>query len=190
MNRLREFYYFSTFNKCGREEALPGYIYIYNVLCEKAPSQNGVYGGQVGGVGPWNSIKRSRVGQIRYSWIYAVEAEVQSESGRCWGEDGEVRLATRQRREGGREGKEIVGGRRMLGGYLTASTLLSVASWASFLSHFHILFDGFIPLLPPPLSLYLLPRPHKFRFLLGVTLFVINLIMFLFSWYHYLCILP
>lgn len=53
-------------------------------------------------------------------------------------------------KEGGREGKEIVGGRRMLGGYLTASTLLSVASWASFLSHFHILFDGFIPLLPPP----------------------------------------
>lgn len=98
MNGLREFYYFSTFNKCGREEALLGYI--YNVLCEKAPSQNGVYGGQVGGVGPWNSIKRSRVGQIRYSWIYAVEAEVQSESGRCWGEDGEVRLATRQRRGG------------------------------------------------------------------------------------------
>lgn len=103
MNRLREFYYFSTFNKCGREEALLGYI--YNVLCEKVPSQNGVYGGQVGGVGPWNSIKRSRVGQIRYSWIYAVEAEVQSESGRCWGEDGEVRLATRQRREGGEGGR-------------------------------------------------------------------------------------
>lgn len=105
MNGLREFYYFSTFNKCGREEeALSGYIYTMFFARRFLPKME-YMGAQVGGVGPWNSIKRSRVGQIRYSWIYAVEAEVQSESGRCWGEDGEVRLATRQRREGGEGGR-------------------------------------------------------------------------------------
>lgn len=57
MNGLREFYYFSTFNKCGREEeALPGYIYTMFFARRFLPKME-YMGGQVGGVGPWNSIK-------------------------------------------------------------------------------------------------------------------------------------